>query len=213
MTHLDLVTEQQRTLAAEPTRAWLPARLLFVLMDVVYGRRRTMQKFLVLELVARVPYQVWEQAAYVAITRRYRDTQLARRIHDRIREARDQQDNEQWHLLILEDLLAHEGVAVGLVRYRLLPQLIAFGYYTFSWLLFLLRPAWSYRLNADFEAHAEREYMAFVAEHPELARDVCSCSVAADYGCGHARLDDVFRSIALDERHHKEESLAAMLAA
>jgi ubiquinol oxidase len=32
----------------------------------------------------------------------------------------------------------------------------------------VIRPDWSYRLNADFEDHAEHEYMAYVAEHPEL---------------------------------------------
>src|SRR6266851_2923452 len=35
-------------------------------------------------------------------------------------------------------------------------------------LLFVIRPEWSYRLNADFEDHAEHEYMLYVAEHPEL---------------------------------------------
>jgi hypothetical protein len=31
---------------------------------------------------------------------------MARRIHDRTVEARSQQDNELWHLLILEELIA-----------------------------------------------------------------------------------------------------------
>jgi len=33
------------------------ARVLFRGMDLVYGRRRTLSKFKVLELIARVPYQ------------------------------------------------------------------------------------------------------------------------------------------------------------
>jgi len=35
----------------------LLARVLFGGMDLVYGRRRTLSKFKVLELIARVPYQ------------------------------------------------------------------------------------------------------------------------------------------------------------
>jgi ubiquinol oxidase len=54
----------------------------------------------------------------------------------------------------------------GFLLYRLIPQVIAFFYYQISWLLYVFKPAWSYRLNAAFEDHAEREYMQFVAEHP-----------------------------------------------
>ena len=88
-----------------------------------------------------------------------------------------------------------------------MPQVIAFFYYQVSWLMFVTKPEWSYRLNADFEDHAEHEYMAYVAEHPELADETCSCSVADDYGCPES-FADVLRQIALDERHHRDESLA-----
>jgi ubiquinol oxidase len=36
---------------------------------------------------------------------------------------------------------------------RALPWLIAFFYYHVSWMLFLIKPGWSYRLNAEFEDH------------------------------------------------------------
>jgi hypothetical protein len=73
-------------------------------------------------------------------------------------------------------------------------------------MLYLVRPAWSYRLNADFEDHAEHEYAAFVAEHPEFEHERCSCTIAADYGIFDS-FADVIRQISLDERHHKLESL------
>jgi ubiquinol oxidase len=205
-THDILVAEQRRTLDTPRRRPTVIAWVLFRTMDVLYGRRRCLEKFLVLELVARVPYQTWEHAAYVKITRNARDTGVARRIYDRVRRAREQQDNEQWHLFILEDTLEHRGQRLGRVRYRLLPQVIAFTYYVVSWLLFIARPAWSYRLNADFEDHAEHEYALFVAEHPELEDEACACSVTADYG-RFGSLADVLRQISLDERHHKLESL------
>ena len=205
-THDELVHEQAATTAAPRRRAGTVARSLFVTMDLLYGRRRTLEKFLVLELVARVPYQTWEHAAYLSITRHARETLRAREIYRRVVRSREQQDNEQWHLFILEDMLEHRGRELGRFRYRFLPQLIAFVYYQVSWLMFVVRPEWSYRLNADFEDHAEHEYMAFVAEHPDLEGERCSCSVADVYGCADS-FADVLRQIALDERDHKQESL------
>lgn len=201
--------EQEVTLSTPPRRAGLVARSLFITMDLVYGRRRTLEKFLVLELVARVPYQTWEHAAYLSITRHARETFRAREIYRRVLQSRDQQDNEQWHLFILEDMLDHRGVRLGRFRYRLLPQLIAFVYYQISWLMFVVRPEWSYRLNADFEDHAEHEYMRYVLEHPELEDEACTCSVAEDYGC-HDSFADVLRQIGLDERQHKDESVTEL---
>lgn len=198
--------EQQKTLASCRREYGLVARSLFAMMDVIYGRRRTLEKFLVLELVARVPYQTWEHAAYLSITRHARNTLRARAIYRKVQRARDQQDNEQWHLFILEDMLEHEGRDLARIRYRLLPQVIAFAYYQVSWLMFVARPEWSYSLNADFEDHAEHEYMAFVEERPELEDVSCSCSVADAYGC-HDSFADVLRQVALDERAHKDESI------
>lgn len=76
---------------------------------------------------------------------------------ERVEESRRQQDNEQWHLLILEELVWAEGAREGFLRYRLVPQLLAYVYHRISWLLYVVRPAWSYALNADFEDHAEHE--------------------------------------------------------
>ena len=207
--HDGLVSAEQETMAAPRRRYGLAARLLFALLDLVYGRERTLSKFKVLELVARVPYQAWEQVAYIAITHTHEHTGMARRIFDRVKESRAQQDNEQWHLLILEELIEREGVREGSIRFRIVPQLLALAYYQVSWLLFVLRPDWSYRLNADFEDHAEHEYMTLVTEHPEWEAEPFESAFAADY----ARLDslaDLFRQIAYDERMHKEESLACM---
>jgi hypothetical protein len=52
--------EQERTLASPRMRYSLLASVLFRGMDLVYGRRRSLSKFKVLELIARVPYQAWE---------------------------------------------------------------------------------------------------------------------------------------------------------
>jgi hypothetical protein len=91
----------------------------------------------------------------------------------------------------------------------LAPWLIAFFYYHVSWLLLVIRPQASYRLNAAFEDHAEHEYMAYVAAYPELERQPDPGTYAAQYG-RYACLADLFRQIGHDERVHKLDSLASM---
>lgn len=207
--HHELAVLHAQTLDT-PRRAYgAGSRTLFKLLDVVYGKPRTLSKFKVLELVARVPYQAWEQVAYIAITHNANRPQVARRIFDRVTESRNQEDNEQWHLLMLEELIARQHVSESWIKFGLLPQALAFVYYQLSCLLYVISPAWSYRLNADFEDHAEHEYALLVTEHPDWEHLPFASAFADDY----ARLDsvsDLFRQISFDERVHKEESVAAM---
>lgn len=200
--------EEAATLADPPERYGLLARLLFAVMDLLYGRSRSWSKFKVLEVIARVPYQAWEHVAYIAITHTYKHEDFARRIFDRVQESRHQQDNEQWHLLILEEWIHRRKICAGegFLRYQLIPQVIAFAYYHISWLLYVINPEWSYRLNVDFETHAEREYMLFAREHPELEREPFDSMFKKDYG-DFATMADVVRQIGYDERMHKEESM------
>jgi hypothetical protein len=196
-----------QTLAAPTRRHGALARALFRTLDLVYGTEGSIPKFVVLELVARVPYQAWENVGYVAISHSAGRPRFARRIFDYVRESRMQQDNEQWHLLILEELAAKAGHRRSWLLFRALPQILAFFYYHLSWLLYVFLPRWSYELNADFEDHAERVYMRYVHDHPETEVEPWRSGLAADYGA-YATVADVLRRIALDERVHRDESLA-----
>ena len=203
--HDRLVAEQQVTLAspAAATR-FRPSPL--PPMDRFTARPRTLEKFRVLELVARVPYQAWENVAYVAVTHTARQPGFARRVFDRVRTARWEQDNEQWHLLILEELTDRRPRhPEPFIRSRVIPQILAFAYYQLSWFLYAIRPAWSYRLNADFEDHAEHEYALLVEEHPEWEDEPYDGSFTDDFG-SYDSLADLFRQIGYDERLHKLES-------
>lgn len=205
--HDDLVAVQKQSAAAPRRRYSLSARVLFAIMDGLYGKERTLPKFRILELVARVPYQAWENVAYVAVTHTASQPGFARRVFDTVRLARWEQDNEQWHLLILEELTA--GRRQPFIRYRVIPQILAFAYYQLSWAMYVLRPAWSYRLNADFEDHAEHEYAHLVDEHPEWETTPFEGMFTQDFGKFDS-LADLFRQICYDERLHKEESEARM---
>ena len=198
---------------AEPSRRFgLPARMLFSALDLLYGRESTLEKFRVLEVVARVPYQAWEQVAFVAITHTHEQPSFARRIQRRVGEARSQQDNELLHLLMIEELLDQRRFRRSLIRGRLLPQAMAFVYYQVSWLLYVLRPRWSYALNADFEHHALHTYLDYVDDHPELAETPWISEFRDDYA-PWSNLAELFTSIALDERSHRDESTARTCAA
>ena len=209
LTHDELVAAQAETLATPRRHYGALARILFVAFDVLYGKQRTISKLKVLELVARVPYQAWEQVAYIAITHVHNRTEFTRRIFERVRESREQQDNEQWHLLILEELITRSGKRENRIYYFWIPQVIALIYYQISWLLFVTKPRWSYRLNADFEDHAEHEYMTLVAEHPEWESIAYQSSLTAPYGSFDSQAD-LFRQIGHDERWHKQSSLERM---
>jgi hypothetical protein len=209
--HERLVTEQLASLASPHRRHSRSARLLFRVMDALYGEERSLEKFRVLELVARVPYQAWENVAYVVMTHTSREPTFARRVFQRVRVSRFEQDNEQWHLLILEDLTAGRRPA-SWWRARVVPQLLAFAYYQLSWFLFAVRPDWSYRLNADFEDHAEHEYAMLVEEHPDWETVRYEGQFTEEFGA-YESLADLFRQIGYDERLHKEESELRMSTA
>lgn len=207
-----LRNEQAATLAESPMKAGVLAKLLFRSMDLIYGRGGSLAKFRVLEVIARVPYMAWEHVGYVAITHTHSTPTFARDIHSSLQQHREQQDNELFHLLILEELLQRRGERQGFLRFRVIPQIFAWSYYHISWLLFVLHPRLSYRLNAQFEDHAEHEYMQFVADNPELENEAWESAFRDEYG-SFSSVADVLRQIAVDERHHKEDSLKSMSTA
>lgn len=212
LTSEQLRKEQANTLGAEKLRYGFLAKVLFLTMDLVYGRGRSLSKFKVLEVIARVPYQAWEHVAYIAITHTYKKADFARRIFDRVQESRQQQDNEQWHLLILEEWVYTRQIRENFLLHRLIPQIIAFFYYHICWMLYVIRPSLSYALNAQFEDHAEHEYMRYVQEHPELESEPFESAFKSDFG-EFKTMADVVRQIGYDERVHKEESLGRIRAA
>ncbi len=204
-----LKLEQEKTLLSSRRGYGLLAKFLFWFMDFFYGKERTLSKFKVLEVIARVPYQAWESVAYVATTHTYPMPKFARRIFEFVKESREQQDNEQWHLFILEEMIQRKGIKENFFMFIVLPQIMAFMYYHISWLLYVIKPYWSYALNADFEDHAEHEYMYFVQENPAFEQEPFESEFRQDYG-DLATLADLFRRIGVDERMHKDSSIDRM---
>src|SRR5436305_11352473 len=69
LTPPQLRAAQAETLDAPRLRYSLLARALFRAMDLAYGRKRTIVKFTMLEIIARVPYQAWDRIGYLEPTR------------------------------------------------------------------------------------------------------------------------------------------------
>jgi hypothetical protein len=203
----DLLRYEQHVTLAEPhERPGLVLRTMFGSIDLLYGRRGSLEKFLVLEHLAQVPYRSWERVAQRRVARTRGRSVLARRIQRRVAEARAQHDNEQWHMLVMEDLVARRGRRLRRWRHRIVPRLLALPWQAACWMLHLTRPAWGYRLNAAFEAHAERTYMAFVAEHPETEHQPFTGPLADRWPDRTPTVADVLRQIGHDERWHRLDS-------
>ena len=109
---------QSRTLATPRRRYGADARLLFKLEDLVFGPARTLPKFRARELIARTPYQSWERAAYLKADQRGNGRSRAEKLFRTVNEDRAEQDNEEWHIILLEEQIATSGVHANPIRVR-----------------------------------------------------------------------------------------------
>lgn len=203
---VNLRKEQEATLA-RPRMAYKPmARMLFWGMDLLYGKELTLRKMQLLEILARIPYQAWEIRQYLRLTHLYEDGESVDKGRRITTWAREAQDNEFWHLLVVNERMRQLGIQKHWFWDRLLPRSAAFKYRLFSRLLSLVDIQTAFYLNAQFEDHAEHEYMQFVQDHPELDNEKVESAVAREHG--HCETwGDVFRRIGLDEREHMNHSL------
>ena len=61
---INLKKEQETTLARPRMKYGLLASVMFLSMDLIYGRKTTYPKVKFLEILARIPYQAWEIKQY-----------------------------------------------------------------------------------------------------------------------------------------------------
>ncbi|MFC1669272.1 alternative oxidase [Spirochaetota bacterium] len=208
---LDLKKEQKATLKRPVMKFNFVLKLLVIAMNLVYGRKRTIAKFKIIELFARYPYCAWESASYRHVSKLHTKRKYAekadsdREIHV-IELGRESQDNEQWHLMIIEDIMRQKGIKLGFLRGILIPRLMTIGYKIFSASLYRIRPAWSFSMNARFESHAEHEYMEIVKENPHWETDRIDTKYF-EYYPRQKTMADLFRRIGLDERDHMYQSM------
>jgi len=208
---IDLRKEQEATLARPRMKYGLLAKLLFVGMDLLYGRKATLRKMRVLEILARIPYQAWEVRQYRRLDSRFDHDQYRVPAEEVLQWGRDAQDNEYWHLLLLREKMKQDGIGLSWFWDHFVPWAAVLQYRAASGLLALISIRAAWQLNAEFEDHAEHEYAQFVKEHPEMESQEVASDLVHD-GRGpedgrYANWADVFRRVGLDEREHSQASV------
>jgi ubiquinol oxidase len=186
-TNLDLKREQQATLARPRVKYSLAARFFFFAMDLVTGSKTTLAKAKLLEILASIPYRARQIVTW----------------------GREAQDNEYWHLLVIQEKMKADGLTDPWYMSPPIPWLIAWSYKVMAGLLVFASQRRAFLFNAEFEDHAEHIYAQFVAEHPEWETQPVNNEVVKAY-CGEAASwAEVFRRIGLDERDHRNQSFAS----
>lgn len=203
---IDFIKEQEAVLARPPRNYGLFARMLFWGMDTFYGKELTLGKVRLLELLARIPYQAWEIRKYREMNHAFENANAVKEADDLIRWGREAQDNEFWHLQVITEKIRETGTKLTWFKDVLIPKVATFKYILFCRALAFFDIQAAFMLNADFEDHAEHEYMHFVKTHPELDQQAVTAEVVTKYG-NFKTWADVFRRIALDERDHMNNSL------
>jgi len=202
---VDLKYEQQATLTRPRYPYTVAPRIFFWGMDVFAGRATTLSKTKLLEMLASIPYRQWEQHQYARLTRRYHDAPWVEQARRIVTWGREAQDNEYWHLLVIQEKMKAGGLKDAWYLTPPIPWLMVWTYVVLARLLafFSLRSAFLF--NAQFEDHAEHVYAQFVADHPEWETQPVNHPLVAEH-IDAATWADVFRRIGLDERDHRNRS-------
>lgn len=175
--------------------------------NVVYGEKPSYLKFRAVEVIARVPYHSWASAAFTMLTLFYTDEARAIRLSNLSGYARIAQDNETMHVIVISQL-ARKEVRSGIMRHTLIPMFFAFFYYVVSYVLYMLRPRWSYELNYLFESHAFEQYDRFITIYEDSLRNKSILSdFLARYGRNPISQYDFFKSVRNDELIHRNQSI------
>ncbi len=198
----DLKREQQATLARSRYPYSAAARFFFWSMDVFAGRKITLSKTKLLEMLASIQ---WEILHYARLTRRYRDMPWVQQAERIVEWGREAQDNEYWHLLVIQEKMKADGLVDAWYLTPPIPWLMVWTYVVLARLLAFVSLRRAFLFNAEFEDHAEHSYAQFVEEQPEWETQLVDHPLVTQHA-DTATWADVFRRICLDERDHRNRS-------
>jgi ubiquinol oxidase len=200
-------------LAAHVPRPGLMPRFLFWLLDFVYGPETTYPKIAALELLARQPYEAWRHAAFAAVTHTVAgDPDFATKVLDQAEWTTTASDNETYHLIAFHELARGDGHRLRFWKDKVIPNVLAWTAFHQAFLMYVVRPKWSYKLNYDFEAHAAQVYARFLLTAPDSLLDQPWESVIntdEHYG-EYVTLREFVTRVMIDEVEHRDDSLKLM---
>ena len=202
---IDLKKEQQASLGRPRYKYSFAAKLFFLMMDLVTGRKTTPAKAKLIEMLASIPYRSWEIRQYTRLTRMYRNRDKVARAESIMEWGREAQDNEYWHLVVVNEKMKEDGVSDPWYLFPLIPWFMVTGYVIMTRIMAVLNIRRAFLFNAEFEDHAEHVYAKFVEDNPGLEDQRVDNPLVAGYG-DFETWADVFRRIGLDERDHMNNS-------
>jgi ubiquinol oxidase len=205
--NIDLKKEQQDSITRPRYKYSMVARFFFLAMDLATGRKVTLAKAKLLEILACVPYRGWETLQYARMTRHYKNIELVQQARSIIAWGREAQDNEYWHLLVINEKMREDGLSDPWYLFSPITFFMVSSYVLLARVLAFFSTYRAVLFNAEFEDHAEHVYAQFVQEHPEWEKQPVRNELVAKYTAVDTWAD-VFRRIGLDERDHRNTSFA-----
>ena len=205
MKKIDLKKEQIASAQRPRYKYSFASKVFFALMDMVTGPKITLSKVKLIETLASIPYRAWEIRQYSRLTKSYRKDQLVNRAKKIMEWGREAQDNEYWHLIIINEKMKEDKLKDAWYLKQPIPALLVCSYILFSRLLAFCNISRAFLFNAEFEDHAEHVYAQFVSEHPEWDEQEVKTIQLKEYG-DFKIWGDFFRRIGLDERDHMNTS-------
>jgi len=202
---IDLKKEHSATLATPRYKYSAMAKLFFFGMDLVAGKKDDLSKAKLLEILASIPYRVWEIRHYLKLTRRFRNLERVRGYQRVIDWGREAQDNEYMHLLVIHEKMKEDGIRDRWYLNPVVVFFVVFTYIVISRLMACISQKRAFLFNAEFENHAELVYAKLVNDNPQWEEQKVTNPLVKQY----ADVDswaDVFRRISLDERDHMNHS-------
>jgi len=148
-----------------------PYKLLCVILDVWFPENRPIQRFWLLETVARMPY-----FSYTSMLTLYEILGWWRKSSDLRKVHFAEEWNEYQHLLVMESLGGDRKWSD-----RFLGQHAALVYYLGLIIIWLISPKLAYNFSERIETHAVATYAQFTEENKALLESLPAPDVAKAY--------------------------------
>jgi len=203
--NIDLKKEQLASLNRPRQKYSLTAKCFFSAMDMITGPTTTLGKTKLIEILASIPYRAWEIRQYGRTTFGYKNKELVRHALKIMEWGREAQDNEYWHLRVINEKMKEDGLKDPWYLFAPVPFFIVVLYIILTRLMAIINIRAAFHFNAHFEDHAEHVYAQFVVDHPEWEKQPVKSELVKEYG-DFDSWADVFRRIGLDERDHMNNS-------
>lgn len=181
--------------------------LLVTMGNTFYGKKPSYLKFKAVEVIARIPYQSWESAAYTLLTAFYGNERHAIRLCKMAAFGRFAQDNETMHVVVISSLCRKKNKD-GFFLHTLVPILFSFFYFWVIYIIYMFSHKTALELNYVFESHAYQQYTEFLENEGEELKKLPIMSDFLDfYGRNPKNEYEFFESVRNDELIHRNRSI------